>query len=97
MSQERFGILIQAEAGTGVLHQLTGVIASHDGDISSVAIVEQSKTDTKIDFEIVTPGDIDKLESDLNALPVVKSVLLMETLFTRSVPSGSRTGKKPAC
>jgi energy-converting hydrogenase B subunit Q len=80
MSHERYGILIHAAEGTGVLHRLTGVIADHDGDISSVAIVERSKTDTKIDFEVVTPGNFDELLADLRALPIVKSVMVMRSL-----------------
>ncbi len=32
---ERFGLLARTATGTGVLHQLTGVIATHDGDIAS--------------------------------------------------------------
>ncbi len=80
MPHERFGILVHAEEGTGVLHKLTGVIARHDGDISSVAIVERSETDTKIDFEVETPGDVEALAADLRALPIVKSVVVMRSL-----------------
>jgi len=80
MSQERFGILVRAEEGTGVLHQLTGVIARHGGDISSVAIVERTPTETKVDFEVEAPGEIEPLVAELEALPVVKTVLVMRSL-----------------
>jgi energy-converting hydrogenase B subunit Q len=80
MTRERAGILIHAVEGPGVLHQLTGVIARHEGDISSVAIVDRSDTDSKIDFEVETPGDVDLLVAELRALSIVKSVLVMRSL-----------------
>jgi energy-converting hydrogenase B subunit Q len=45
-----------------------------------VAIVERSRTDSKIDFEVVVPGDIEALVTDLQALPIVKSVVVMRSL-----------------
>ncbi len=38
---ERCGVLVRADAGPGVLHQLTGVIAGLNGDISSVPIASR--------------------------------------------------------
>ena len=38
MAGERAGVLIRSDAGPGVLHELTGVIASHNGDIALVAL-----------------------------------------------------------
>jgi len=80
MSSERIGVLIYAREGPGVLHQLTGVIARHEGDISSVAIVERTKTETKVDFEIELPGEAEALVRDLEALPIVTKVLMMRSL-----------------
>jgi len=80
MRQERVGILVHAAEGPGILHQLAGVIASHNGDISSVAIVERTKSDSKIDFEIDAPGDVDALVQDLRELAIVKSVTVMRSL-----------------
>ena len=40
MSAERFGVVIVTRSGPGVLHELTGVIARHQGDIASVSIIE---------------------------------------------------------
>ncbi len=77
---ERFGILVHAEEGTGVLHKLTGVIAAHDGDISSVAIVDRKRTETRVDFEVLVPGEIDAMVADLEALPIVKRVTVMRSL-----------------
>ena len=80
MPQERAGIFVTAVEGPGVLHQLTGVIAEHQGDISSVAIVERTEAETGIDFEVEVPGDVEALASDLRSLAVVKSVLVMRSL-----------------
>jgi energy-converting hydrogenase B subunit Q len=73
-------LFIHAREGKGVLHQLTGVIARHDGDISSVAIVERGETEVTIDFEIELPGEVELLRRDLEALPIVGAALVMHSL-----------------
>ena len=49
---DQVAILVTAPTGPGVLHQLTGVIARHGGDISSVeisyALIFQGATIMKI-------------------------------------------------
>ena len=40
MAAESVGIVVTADAGPGVLHQLTGVIARRHGDITSVEIID---------------------------------------------------------
>jgi len=74
MTPKIFGLLVHAQAGLGVLHRLTGVIAEHKGDITSVEILENSAQDARIYFEITLPTAVAKLESDLRALPIVKNV-----------------------
>jgi energy-converting hydrogenase B subunit Q len=74
MTPETIGLLVHAQAGLGVLHRLTGVIAEHQGDIVSVEILENSSHDARIYFEIALPTPIADLERDLHALPIVKSV-----------------------
>jgi energy-converting hydrogenase B subunit Q len=74
MTAKILGLLIHAQAGLGVLHRLTGVIAEHKGDITSVEILENSAQDARIYFEITLPTAVAKLESDLRALPIVKNV-----------------------
>ena len=39
MENERIGLVVASVGRTGVLHQLTGVIARHEGDITSVEIL----------------------------------------------------------
>jgi len=80
MNPETVGILVHAEAGLGVLHQLTGVIAHYQGDITSVEILENSAHDARIYFEIALPSPVADLERDLSALPIVKSVEVVKSL-----------------
>jgi energy-converting hydrogenase B subunit Q len=74
MTSETIGLLVHAQAGLGVLHRLTGVIAEHQGDIVSVEILENSSHDARIYFEIALPSPVAELERDLRALAIVKSV-----------------------
>jgi energy-converting hydrogenase B subunit Q len=74
MTAEAIGLLVHAQAGLGILHRLTGVIAEHQGDILSVEILENSSHDARIYFEIALPSPVAELERDLRALPIVKSV-----------------------
>jgi len=64
----------------GVLHQLTGVIARHEGDIRSVSIIEEHPADTRVYFELDLPGTPEHLMEDLRQLEVVKSVTPVQTL-----------------
>lgn len=64
----------------GVLHQLTGVIARHEGDIRSVSIIEDRPVETPIYFELDFPATPERLMEDLRRLEVVKSVTAVQTL-----------------
>jgi energy-converting hydrogenase B subunit Q len=74
MSAETIGLMVHAQAGLGVLHRLTGVIAEHQGDITSVEILENSDKDARIYFEIALPSPVGELERDLRKLTIVKNV-----------------------
>ena len=50
-SYQRIGIEVRAATGTGILHQLTGVIAQHEGDIESVEPVEVD-TQIRVNFHM---------------------------------------------
>ena len=77
---EKFGVTVRADSGPGVLHQLTGVIAKHRGDISTVEIIGQGGGEARIYFEIETPEAPDVLVEELRALPIVREVGLVKTL-----------------
>jgi len=74
MSQQ-IGILVEADAGPGILHQLTGVIARHGADITSVDIVEERQTY----FEIEMGDKLAALLEDLSALAIVRRVSQVNT------------------
>src|SRR5487761_874517 len=76
----KFGIEIVAGSGPGVLHELTGVIARHQGNILSVEIVEEKSPETRIVFEIEAPGEPEALVAGLARLPVVRHVIQVETM-----------------
>jgi energy-converting hydrogenase B subunit Q len=71
--------MIRSDAGPGVLHELTGVIANHNGDIALVEILESQPPYSRLYFEVLLAGDPLALASDLRALPVVHQVDLVET------------------
>lgn len=76
---EPVGIVVVARAGPGVLHELTGVIARHNGDIASVSIIEQ-EPESRVYFEINLPGAPEILQADLIQLPIVRQVDVVKTL-----------------
>jgi len=73
------GLLIHANSGPGILHSLTGVIATHLGDILSIAILDQGEVDARVYFEIISPA-LDDMLAELAALPIVKSVEVVKSL-----------------
>ncbi|MDQ2946074.1 MAG: hypothetical protein M3Y27_09055 [Acidobacteriota bacterium] len=60
-------LLIYADGGLGILHRLTGVIAQHRGDITSIGILDQAQDEARVYFEVTTPGVRPMLE-DLRSL-----------------------------
>src|SRR5689334_2292621 len=80
MENPTIGLVVHAVGRTGVLHQLTGVIARHDGDITSVEILDNWPAEARTYFEVILPGAADALLEDLRQLPIVRSVELVKTL-----------------
>ena len=72
MENETIGILVQSTGRTGILHQLTGVIAQHEGDITSVAILANWPAEARTYFEVVLPGGPEALVEDLKRLAIVR-------------------------
>ncbi|HVO10607.1 MAG TPA: DUF5612 domain-containing protein [Vicinamibacteria bacterium] len=81
MRERTLGLLIRARSGTGVLHQLTGVIARHQGDITSVEIVERSAEQSRVYFEIQMPEDAaaEALVSETRSVEAVLELEVVET------------------
>jgi energy-converting hydrogenase B subunit Q len=82
MDKQTFGLVVHAVGTTGVLHQLSGVIARHQGDITSVEILVNRPDEARTYFEIVLPGGVDALIEDLRSLPIVQGVESVKTLQT---------------
>ena len=79
MASDRVGLLLVAASGPGVLHQLTGVIARHGGDITSVEILESRPAESRVYFELELAGDAEALRLELEAVPVVRQASRVET------------------
>ena len=79
MDTNKYGLLIDAEAGPGILHQVTGVIAEYKGDIGSVSIVENSAAGSRVYFEVIT-GRFEEMIAELRALPVVRRVDVVKSM-----------------
>ncbi len=77
---EKVGVLIRAESGPGVLHQLTGVIAECQGNIASVEIIEDLPTGSTLYFEVDLPKPPEALIQGLRSLAVVREASLVNTL-----------------
>jgi energy-converting hydrogenase B subunit Q len=73
----KIGIEVTAKEGPGILHQLTGVIAAHNGDIASVEIVNPRHTY----FELDIPGEAADMIEALRALPVVQQAMQVDTML----------------
>src|SRR6187401_3299588 len=56
MPNERTGLVVDTLPGPGVLHQLTGVIAAHQGDVASVEILDHGAAGGRVYFEVDHPG-----------------------------------------
>jgi len=77
---QKFGVTVRADSGPGVMHQMTGVIAKHRGNISSIDITTEGTVEARIYFEIDMPEAPEPLLDDLRALSVVREVGLVKTL-----------------
>jgi energy-converting hydrogenase B subunit Q len=79
MAGKMIGLLVEARSGPGVLHQATGVIARHEGDITLVEILERSPEGDRLYLEMELPGGTEPLVEELRGTDVVRSVLAVET------------------
>ena len=87
MSPEKTGLVVSVDSGLGILHRLSGVIAENLGDITSIAILEQTAAEARIYFEVVVP-DPDRLAEDLRGLDVVReveSVKVLEKIYGKRI------------
>ncbi len=79
MPTKTIGLLVEASSGPGVLHQTTGVIAKHAGDITLVEILERSPEATRLYLEVELPGEADPLLDELRGTSVLRSVRAVDS------------------
>jgi energy-converting hydrogenase B subunit Q len=80
METETIGLEVHTDAGLGVLHRLTGVIAEHRGNIISVAILDARPPVERIYFEVELPGGPDAMLADLRELEIVREARVVDSL-----------------
>ncbi|MFN0102842.1 MAG: DUF5612 domain-containing protein [Bryobacteraceae bacterium] len=76
---DRTAFEVLGAAGPGFLHQLTGVIARHGGDITSVQIMEFSPS-SRTYFEVELAVDTTPMLDELRGLPVVHEVRIVNSM-----------------
>ncbi len=79
MTSDKTGLVIHADSGLGILHRLTGVIAQNQGDIASVAILEDEVEGSRIYFEVHVEEPV-QLIQDLEGLDIVRTVERVQVL-----------------
>jgi energy-converting hydrogenase B subunit Q len=88
MAGEHIGVDVRTRSGPGVLYELTGIIARHQGDITSVEILAGGAEESRVYFEIRLPGEPAPLLADLRASTVVRSlrpVLTMTRVYGKRI------------
>jgi energy-converting hydrogenase B subunit Q len=88
MASDSLALVATTATGPGILHQLTGVIARHHGDISSVEILDSGRDSatSRIYLEISLPREGEAareaaaaLISELRAMPIVRALEEVQT------------------
>jgi energy-converting hydrogenase B subunit Q len=82
VSDRTLGLDVRAASGPGILHELSGVIARHQGDIASVEIVERGPEESRVYFEIERVDSPEALVAEMRAVGAVRAVEVVET-FSR--------------
>jgi energy-converting hydrogenase B subunit Q len=77
---QKIGLQVHSSTGPGILHQLSGAIAAHQGNIVSVMIVGEKENTERVYFEVEAPGDPALILADLKKLPPVLDATIVETL-----------------
>lgn len=77
---DKIGLVVSADTGPGVLHQVTGIIGEHHGNIKLVELSEDRGPEARTYFEIELPGDPEALVADIRRLPVVRLVNMVNTM-----------------
>jgi energy-converting hydrogenase B subunit Q len=81
VAAERTGIVLEVRDEPGALHRLTGVIASHLGNITLVEMLSSPQPGcSRIYFEVELDGASDALMAELSAMAEVRSAAAEKSL-----------------
>jgi energy-converting hydrogenase B subunit Q len=75
----RVGLVLATNSGPGVLHELTGAIARHHGDITTLEILDAAPAAGRLYVEMDLPGPEAALLEDLARLAVIQSADSVQT------------------
>jgi energy-converting hydrogenase B subunit Q len=84
----KIGIEILCDTGPGILHATTGVIARHQGNITSVEIIEGRDTNTDHVYFEIEAADAGPMVDELKKLPMVRQaaqVATMEKIYGKRI------------
>ena len=88
MAIGKIGIEILCDTGPGILHATTGVIARHQGNITSVEIIEGRDTNTDHVYFEIEATDAGPMVEELKKLPMVRQaaqVATMEKIYGKRI------------
>jgi energy-converting hydrogenase B subunit Q len=82
----QLALVLTTRSGPGVLHEVSGIIAAHQGDITTFTIVDHGEAQTRLLLEVSVPDG----ESLLAALEAAGSVMAIERVATFQHVFGKR-------
>lgn len=80
LPSNKIGLEVHSSTGPGILHQLTGVISAHNGNIVSVMIIGEKENTERVYFDVNVPGDPEAIVADLKKLPPVLDATVIDSL-----------------
>lgn len=80
VGSRKIGLHVHSASGPGILHQLSGVIARHHGNIISVMIVGEKNDTERVYFEVEAPGAAQSIVEDLKKLAPVRDATIVDSL-----------------
>ena len=83
MPGKTVGLLVETASGPGALHEITGVIARHKGDIALVEILERGPDTTRFYLELELPADHASLVDELQESMMQVRMLPVGVLFSK--------------
>jgi energy-converting hydrogenase B subunit Q len=77
---DKIGLVVIADTGPGVLHQVTGIISRQNGNITLVELTEDRGPEARTYFEIELPGDPTTLVAEIRGLSTTREVRIVSTM-----------------